>query len=161
MSVQRGDVQQHLARILDEETRLLAELELVLRQETEILRGEDHDAIQNIGANRHRCVERLSRLDTERTDSCRMLSFGSGPGALDKLLAWADVGGMLRAQWNSNLELVRRCKRLNDQNGAIVTARLNRVQQLLGKLRGASPPPVYSPRGARYGSLGPRELGRA
>jgi flagellar biosynthesis/type III secretory pathway chaperone len=161
MSVQRVDVQQHLERILDEEARLLAELELVLRRETEILGGEDSDAIQNIGANRHRCVERLTRLDAERADSCRMLSFGSGPGALDKLLAWADVSGALRAQWNSNLALVRRCKRLNDQNGAIVAARLNRVQLLLGKLRGSSPPPVYSARGARYGSLAPRELGRA
>jgi len=161
MSVQRADVQQHLQRILDEEARLLADLEIVLRQETEILRGEDHNAIQNIGASRHRYVDRLTRLDAERADSCRMLSFGSGPGALDKLLGWADQGGALRAQWTSNLELVRRCKRLNDLNGAIVAARLNRVQKLLGKLRGSSPSPVYSPRGARYGSLGPRELGRA
>ncbi len=161
MSVQRVDVQQHLGRILNEEAQLLAELELLLRQETEIVRGEDHDAIQNIGANRHRCVERLARLDAERADSCRMLSFGRGPGALDKLYAWADPSGTLRAQWTSNLELVRRCKRLNDQNGAIVAARLNRVQQLLGRLRGSSPPPVYSPRGARYGSLGPRDLGTA
>src|SRR5271166_6594232 len=110
MSVQRVDVQQHLRRILDEEAQLLAELELVLQQETEILRGEDSDAIQHIGANRHRCVDRLTRLDAERADSARMLSFGSGPGALDKLLAWADQDGALRAHWNSNLELVRRCK---------------------------------------------------
>ena len=132
----------------------------MLQQETEILRGEDSEAIQNIGANRHRCVDRLTRLDAERAD-CRMLSFGSGPGALDKLLAWADPNGALRVQWTTNLEVVRRCKRLNDQNGAIVTAKLNRVQQLLGKLRGANPPAVYSPRGARYGRLDPRELGRA
>jgi flagellar biosynthesis/type III secretory pathway chaperone len=90
-----------------------------------------------------------------------MLSFGIGPGALDKLLVWADPSGALRVQWTANLEVVRRCKRLNDQNGAIVTAKLNRVQQLLGMLRGSSPPAVYSPRGARYGRLDPRELGRA
>jgi flagella synthesis protein FlgN len=161
MSVQRVDVQQHLRRILDEEARLLVELERVLQQETQILRGEDSDAIQNIGANRQRCVERLTRLDAERADSCRMLSYGSGPGALEKLLAWADQDGSLRTHWTANLELVRRCKRLNDQNGAIVAARLNRVQALLGKLRGSSPSPVYSARAARYGSLGPRDLGRA
>ena len=161
MSVQRDDVQQHLRRILDEEALLLVELEQVLHQETEILRGEDSNAIANIGANRHRCVDRLTRLDAERADSCRMLSFGSGPGALERVLAWADLRGALRSRWTANLEVVRRCKHLNDQNGAIVAARLHRVQQLLGKLRGSSPPPVYSPRGARYGSLGPRELGRA
>ncbi len=161
MSVRRPDVQLHLRRILDEEARLLAELEQVLRHETDILSSEDSDAIQNIGANRHRCVDRLTRLDAERADSCRMFSFGTGPGALDELLGWADSDGALRAQWTSNLELARRCKRLNDQNGAIVAARLQRVQQLLGKLRGSSPPPVYSQRGARYGSLDPRELGTA
>jgi flagellar biosynthesis/type III secretory pathway chaperone len=161
MSVQRDDVQQHLRRILDEEAQLLVQLEQVLQQETEILCGEDSDAIANIGANRHACVDRLTRLDVERADSCRMLSFGSGPAAFERLLAFADQRGALRAQWTANLVVVRRCKRLNDQNGAIVAAKLHRVQQLLGKLRGSSPPPVYSPRGARYGSLGPRELGQA
>jgi flagella synthesis protein FlgN len=161
MSVRRPDVQLHLRRILDEEARLLVELEQVLRQETAILQSEDSDAIQNIGANRHRCVDRLTRLDGERADSCRMFSFGTGPGALEELLTWADTDGALRAQWTANLELARRCKRLNDQNGAIVAARLHRVQQLLGKLRGSSPPPVYSARGARYGGLDPRELGTA
>ncbi|HXN10109.1 MAG TPA: flagellar protein FlgN, partial [Steroidobacteraceae bacterium] len=113
MSVQRPDVQLHLRRILDEEARLLVELERVLRQETGILQSEDSAAIQNIGANRHRCVDRLTRLDAERADSCRMFSFGTGPGALDQLLGWADSDGALRAQWTSNLELAGRCKRLN------------------------------------------------
>ena len=44
----------------------------------------------------------------------------------------------------------------------IVIAKLGRVQQLLGKLRGASAPPVYSARGARYGACGrAADLGRA
>jgi flagellar biosynthesis/type III secretory pathway chaperone len=161
MSVQRSDVLAHLTRILAEEARLLGEFETVLRQETQILRGEDADAIQRIGANRHRYVDELTRLDGERADTCRMFSFGSGRGALERLFEWADPSAALRLQWQSNLELARRCKGLNDQNGAIVAAKLGRVQQLLGKLRGATPPPVYSAKGARYGSLGPRDLGRA
>ena len=77
------------------------------------------------------------------------------------MLDWADPSGGLKSQWSTNLELARRCKAINDQNGAIVAAQLGRVQQLLGKLRGTSAPPVYSARGARYGSLGARDLGRA
>ena len=161
MTVQRGDVHQTLTRILSEEAGLLGELEAILQRETEVLCGEDAAAIQRIGGNRHRCVYTLSRLDAERTDTCRMLSFGSGRGALERLFEWADPSAALRLQWQSNLELARRCKGLNDQNGAIVAAKLGRVQQLLGKLRGATPPPVYSAKGARYGSLGPRDLGRA
>jgi flagellar biosynthesis/type III secretory pathway chaperone len=161
MSVQRSDVQEHLSRILAEEARLLGEFELVLRQETDVVRSDDTQAIQRIGADRHRYVDTLTRLDAERADACRMFSFGSGGGALDRLFRWADPSGALHRQWASNLELARRCKALNDQNGAIVAAKLGRVQQLLGKLRGVSPPPVYSAKGARYGNLGLRDLGRA
>jgi flagellar biosynthesis/type III secretory pathway chaperone len=161
MSVQRTDVYQHLTRILAEEARLLGEFETVLQQETDIVRGEDAQAIQRIGENRHRYVAALTALDGERADTCRMFSFGTGRGALERLFEWADPSAALRRQWTSNLELAGRCKAVNDQNGAIVAAKLGRVQQLLGKLRGASPPPVYSAKGARYGNLGLRNLGRA
>jgi flagella synthesis protein FlgN len=161
MSVQRDEVQQHLTRILAEEGRLLGELETVLQEETEVLRGEDAQAIEHIGDRRHRYIDTLSKLDAERADTCRMLSFGSDRGALDRLFEWADPGAGLRQRWSSNLELARRCKAINDRNGAIVAAKLGRVQQLLGKLRGTTPPPVYNARGSRYGGLGARDLGRA
>jgi flagella synthesis protein FlgN len=161
MSVQPGDVLKHLGRILTDEARLLGEFEQVLRQETEVVRGEDTRAIERIGDQRHGYVDALTRLDAERAETCRMFSFGNGRGALDRLFQWADPSGALQGQWLSNLELARRCKTLNDQNGAIVGAKLGRVQQLLGKLRGASMPSVYSAKGARYGNLGLRDLGRA
>jgi flagellar biosynthesis/type III secretory pathway chaperone len=161
MSVQRHDVQEHLNRVLAEEGRLLGELEAVLRQESVVLRGEDAQAIARIGDNRHRYIDTLSKLDAERSATCRMLSFGTDASALQRLLQWADPSGALRAQWSSNLLLARRCKAINDQNGAIVSAKLGRVQQLLGKLRGVSAPPVYSARGSRYGNLGLRDLGTA
>jgi len=161
MNVQRSDVHKTLTRILAEEAGLPGELESILQWETEVLRGEDAAAIQRIGGTRHRCVDTLSRLDTERADACRMLSFGSGRSAVDRLYEWADPSAGLAAKWSSNLERARRCKTLNDKNGAIVAAKLNRVQQLLAKLRGTSPPSVYSPRGARYDTMGLRDLGCA
>jgi len=161
MSVQRSGLQQHLSRLLAEEAQLLAELQTVLEQETDILCGEDAEAIQRIGSNRHRCIDRLSQLSAERTDASRMLSFGADRAGLEHMFDWADPSSALRTQWSSNLELAQRCRSLNDKNGAIVAAKLSRVQQLLGKLRGTSPPPVYSAKVARYGNLGPRDLGSA
>ena len=161
MTLQRAEVQQHLGRILEEESRLLAELELLLQHETTILRGDDVEAIANIGSSRQRCVDALTRLDGERTDSCRMLSFGQGAGALAKLYAWSDPSGALNSKWLGNLRIARRCQRLNDTNGAVVTAKLSRVQQLLMAIRGTSAPPVYSARASRYGVLGSRDLGCA
>jgi flagella synthesis protein FlgN len=161
MSVSRSDVQQHLSRILAEEAQLLAELESVLATETDILRGDDAEAIQNIGNNRHRCIDRLSRLGIERMDTGRMLSFGADAAGLNQLFDWADPSRALRARWTRNLELAGRCKSLNDRNGAIVAAKLDRVQKLLGHLRGSKPPPVYSSKASRYTSLGLRSLGVA
>jgi flagellar biosynthesis protein FlgN len=161
MSIDRGNVHQHLNSLLSEEAQLLVELETVLERETDIVRGEDTEAIQSIGSNRHRCVDRLSRIGVERTDSARMLSFGADQAGMEKLFDWADPSTALRAKWRANLELARRCKALNDKNGAIVAAKLDRVQQLLSKLRGSTAPPVYGPKVSRYGKLGPRELGYA
>lgn len=159
--VQPQQMQPHLLRILTEEAQLLAELEQLLGRETAILQGEDVQAIQRIGTERQRCVERLTQLDAERADACRLLSFGRGPEAIDKLLAWADRSGELHRRWQANLRLARGCRDVNDRNGAIVAVKLARVQQLLGKLRGTPLPAVYGPKAARYAALGPRDLGRA
>ena len=90
-----------------------------------------------------------------------MLSFGTGGGALQKLLQWADPSAQLQRRWQANLELARHCKEHNDRNGAIVSVKLSRVQRLLGKLRGAVPAPVYGRKGSRDGGLGARDLGQA
>jgi len=161
MTLERADVRSLLSRILDEESQLLGELETLLREETAILKSDDVDAIARIGSTRQHCIDALTRLDAERTDTCRMLSFGQGRGAVSKLYGWCDPVGALESRWLSNLNIARRCQRLNDTNGAVVTARLSRVQQLLMAIRGTAAPPVYSARGSRHGVLGMRDLGRA
>jgi flagellar biosynthesis/type III secretory pathway chaperone len=159
--VDRAQLQRHLGELLDEETRLLAELATLLESETDILAGDDPAAIQRIGGERHRCVDRLTQLDRERADLARMLSFGSGGSATQTLLAWADPSGALTAVWHESLQRARRCKDLNDKNGAIVAARLGRVRQLLARLRGSDPPSVYGPRSTRDPGLPTRDLGCA
>lgn len=161
MSVARDEVHQLLSRLMTEEAQLLNELHAVLLQETAVVSGDDAEAIERIGSSRHRCIDGLSRLAAERSDTGRMLSFGSDGAGLAQLFDWADPTAALRAKWSSNLDLARQCKSVNDRNGAIVAAKLDRVQKLLGKLRGSTPPPVYSAKGARYGTLSPRELGCA
>ena len=161
MSVARADVQQHLRRLLSEESRLLAELQSVLERETGIVSGDDADAIARIGSNRHHCIDALSRLGVERDDTSRMLSFGTDQAGLNRMFDWADPSQALRRRWSSNLELARRCKALNDRNGAIVAAKLDRVQQLLRNLRGTDAPAVYSAKASRYAPFAPRDLGRA
>ena len=134
MSVQSADVRRHMDQLLNEESSLLAELEQTLRQEADVVRGNDPDAIERIGASRHHCVDTLTRLDAERSSTCRMLSFGSGANAFDQLLRWCDSSRSLRERWLGNLQAARRCKDLNDRNGAVVTLKLTQVQQLLSAM---------------------------
>jgi flagellar biosynthesis/type III secretory pathway chaperone len=161
MTLQRADVQQLLQRILGEESRLLTELHALLHDEAAVLSRNDIEGITRIGSTRQRCIDTLTALDAERAATCRMLSFGQGAGALTRLHQWCDPGGALEAAWRANLSIARQCQQLNNTNGAVVTAKLSRVQQLLMAIRGTPTPPVYSARASRYGVLGTRDLGRA
>ena len=161
MSIQPADIRQHLETVLSDEAQLLAELEQLLQREAEVVRGDDPTAIEGIGSSRHRCVDLLTRLDTERATACRMLSFGGGRDGFEKLLSWCDPGGDLRRRWQHNLLIARRCKELNDRNGAVVALKLGQVQQLLATLRGGGAPAVYGRQGARFDGFARRELGQA
>jgi flagellar biosynthesis/type III secretory pathway chaperone len=161
MTVQAGDVRTHVARLLADEAGLLLGFEKLLKQETLILRGDDTAAIERIGATRHACMAELTRLSGERDNSCQMLSFGTGRDAFEKLLAWCDAGGELNRRWQSNLTQARRCRDLNDRNGALVAVKLNHVQKLLTAIRGGDAEPVYAQQASRFSGFATRELGQA
>lgn len=161
MGVQPADIRAHIERVLRDEAQLLAELEQILQRESAVVCGDDPGAIESIGGARHRCIDQLTRLDQERTAACRMLSFGSGREGCEKLLSWCDPDGALHARWQDNLRITRRCKELNDRNGAVVAIKLGQVQKLLSTLRGGTAPSVYGPQGARFEGFATRELGQA
>lgn len=161
MSIQPADIRQHIDRVLRDEAQLLAELEQLLQREAGVVRGDDPTAIENIGGSRHRCVDLLTRLDAERTAACRMLSFGAGRDGFEKLLAWCDPDRTLRVRWQDNLKIARRCQAMNDRNGAVVSLKLDQVQQLLTTLRGGAAAPVYGRQGARFDGFATRDLGQA
>lgn len=161
MTVQAADVRSHAGRILSEEARLLQQLETLLHSETAIVRGDDAGAIANIGASRHDCIAALTRLEAERAASCRMLSFGEGAVAFNKLLQWCDDSGELRQHWQANLQQARRCKAINERNGILVNAQLHHVQQLLTAMRGGAQSPVYSAQASRAAGFASRMLGSA
>jgi flagellar biosynthesis/type III secretory pathway chaperone len=161
MTLEHERVLRHLDHWVAEESQLLAELESLLQTEHAMLHQDDIDALERIGRARQHCVQQLSHIDRERIDVCRRLSLGEGRPALARLHAWGDPSGALERRWLANLDVARRCRDVNDGNGAIVAAKLARVRHTLGALRGAAPPPVYSAKGARYGGITPREFGSA
>lgn len=139
---------QHVEQLLADEWRTLAQLEVLLTKEHELLEGGNVDAIEAAGNARQECISGLLRIDEERRSLCRMLGFNADAEGLSQLLRWCDPANGLSAKWSTCLEKAGRCQQLNQRNGALVTARLRRVEGLLGVLtsshRNSS---VYGPQG--------------
>ena len=122
-------------------------------QETEVLSGDDTAAIQGIGGARHRCVDALTRLDAERADACRMLSFGNGAARSTSCSPGPTRARRCERQWLRNLELAtplqghQRSQRRDRQRQARTRA------PAAGQAARRTAPAVYGRRGTRYGSL--------
>ncbi len=140
---------QHLEQLFTAEASNLERLEKLLIQEHELLLGSDLEALDRTGDARQTCIAELLRIDDERRSLCRMLGFESDPEGLRRLLQWCDPANGLLARWNACLLKATKCRNANDQNGALVTAKLKRVEGLLGLLTGRdSSTAVYSAQGS-------------
>ena len=141
----------HMRDLLGQESVLLARLETLLERESDALRGDDLPTIERVGQDRHRCVGQLIQIDSERRLACRMLGYGEDARGFERLLDGCDPAGTLKARWKSGLEIAARCKDRNERNGAVVAAKLRRVEALLMAVRGGADrvAPVYGAAGLR------------
>jgi flagella synthesis protein FlgN len=158
-----GVVTEHMQALLGEEAVLLSQLEALLDRETEALKSDDLAGIEHIGHERHCCIEALMRIDSERRVACRMLGLADGRTQFEQLLDRCDGTGSLKSRWQAGLEIAARCKDRNDRNGAVVSAKLRRVEALLMTVRGGpdTAAPVYASSGQRRLAKSGLELGCA
>ncbi len=157
--VDRSLVREHMRELLTEEATLLARLENLLEREASALRDDDLPTIESVGAERHGCVESLMRIDGERRATCTMMGLGDDRRRFAELLDQCDPGGELKSRWLAGLQVAARCKDRNERNGAVVTAKLRRVEGLLASIRGGAAP-VYQASGARQAASRGMELAR-
>lgn len=140
---------EHLAKLLGEEFATLAALEEILEREHAVLLKNDTESLQQSAEARQRRYGALVRIDDERRSLCRSLGYSADLQGLEKLLLWCDPAGALQQRWGECAERAARCRKINDRNGALVAARLTRVQGLLGALTG---------RGEQAGTYGPNGI---
>ena len=139
---------EHLDKLLAEEASALAQLETLLDREHELLLANDIDALDRAGESRQACIGTLLHVEDERRSLCRMLNLPTGPAGLEKLMQWCDPSRTLQRRWAECAKRATRCRELNDRNGALVTARLKKVEGMLDVLTGrASQPKVYGRQG--------------
>jgi flagella synthesis protein FlgN len=140
---------EHLDKLITEETAALGQLETLLDREHELLVANDVDGLDSTARARQSCVGVLVRVEEERRSLCRMMNVPADMTGLERLLAWCDPSKGLRRRWADCAGSAARCRTLNDRNGALVTARLKRVEGMLEVVTGrAGQPKVYGRQGA-------------
>ncbi|HEY6644872.1 flagellar protein FlgN [Povalibacter sp.] len=138
-----------LERLLTEEAGTLARLEELLDKEHEFLTSNDVDELEKAGEARQSCIAAMIAIEDERRSLCRMMSVSADAMGLDKLLNWCDPSHQLKTRWAACAQRAAHCRSLNDRNGALVAARLKRVEGMLGVITGrASQPKVYGSKGS-------------
>jgi flagellar biosynthesis/type III secretory pathway chaperone len=140
---------EHLAKLIAEESGALVALEKLLQKEYELLLANDMDGFEKLIGERQECIGTLLRLDDHRRTLCRMMGLPADPTGIEQLLRCCDRDGSLRERMDALAVTAAQCRALNDRNGALVTARLQRVQSFLQILSGdTANSSTYGPRGA-------------
>jgi flagellar biosynthesis protein FlgN len=141
-----------LANMLAEESRLLAQLAQQLQREHELLVANDIDGLEQAADARQASVVGLSRLDQERRSLSRMLGHGTDHAGLAAMLKWCDPSGSLAAAHAAASREAQLCREQNDRNGALVNARLNRLNGMVDRMNGGSQR-TYESRGPARSSV--------
>lgn len=137
-----------LERLLVEEATTLARLEELLDKEHEFLTSNNVDELEKAGEARQSCISALIAIEDERRSLCRMMNVSPDAVGLDKLLNWCDPSRQLKTRWAACADRAAHCRSLNDRNGALVTARLKRVEGMLDVITGrANQPKMYGAKG--------------
>lgn len=144
-----GVCREHFEKLLAEESNALAQLEKLLGQEHELIVANDIDGLDRAGETRQACVGRLLQIEDERRSICRMMNVPADAMGLERLLKWCDPSRTLQARWADCARRAGECRTLNERNGALVAARLKKVEGALDVLTGrANQPKVYGRQGA-------------
>jgi flagellar biosynthesis protein FlgN len=146
--VDPGVSREHLQKLLAEEFNALAQLETLLDHEHALLVANDVDGLDRAGESRQACVGELLRIEDERRSLCRMMNVPTDVQGLERLLRWCDPSNTMQRRLGDCAQRAVRCRELNERNGALVTARLKKVEGMLDVLTGrANQPKVYGPQG--------------
>lgn len=143
-----GVCREHLQKLLAEEFNALTQLDGLLDREHELLVANDVDGLEAAGEARQACVGELLRVEDERRSLCRMMNVPADMHGLERLLRWCDPANSMQRRLGECAQRAARCRELNERNGALVTARLKKVEGMLDVLTGrANQPKVYGRQG--------------
>jgi flagellar biosynthesis protein FlgN len=158
----RDVCREHLAEVLAEEAALLGELRTLLEREYEVLGTKDAIAVEQAVLARQERVGALARVEEHRRSLCSLHGYSADYAGLEGLLVWCDPQGTLVSRLRECAKSAADCRDLNERNGTLVSAKLKRVEGLLGALTGrSSSADTYNANGSNAPTRPGRVLGAA
>jgi flagellar biosynthesis protein FlgN len=151
---------QHLGELLRDERTLLEQLQGLLDEERGVIASADLKGLERSTQARQQLITELAGIEEQRRALCTMHGHSSDADGLEKLLQWCDPRSELSAALAACRASAVKCRDMNDRNGLLVGARLQRVDERLQALRGGTNrAATYGPRGGLAVIRGGRELG--
>ncbi|MBI4754360.1 MAG: flagellar protein FlgN [Betaproteobacteria bacterium] len=127
----------------------------VLQRERGALDGDDIDTVATLADEKTRAFFELARHSTRRE---QLLSRLGAPRDAEALVRWFEGGPAALAQaWNQLLDAASEARQINEDNGTLVTTRLQHTHQALAILMGSGEPAAtYGPDGQARTAPGAR-----
>ena len=161
-ALDRDVCREHLAEVLAEEAALLGELRTLLEREYEVLGTKDAIAVEQAVLARQERVGALARVEEHRRSLCSLHGYSADYAGLEGLMVWCDPQGTLVSRLRECAKRAADCRDLNERNGTLVSAKLKRVEGLLGALTGrSSSADTYNANGSNAPTRPGRVLGAA
>ena len=161
-ALDRDVCREHLAEVLAEEAGLLDELRTLLEREYEVLGTKDAIAVEKAVLARQERVGALARVEEHRRSLCTLHGYSADYAGLEGLIVWCDPQGTLVSRLRECAKLAADCRDLNERNGTLMAAKLQRVEGLLGALTGrSSSADTYNANGSNAPTRPGRVLGAA
>jgi len=136
------------ATITEREITLISRFIALLKDEQEVLKRADAEALPEIGAAKIELVEQLNSLEAERRSALGIASNEKTRAAMTEWLAKHPKELTAAVNWENLLNLAREAKQLQEINGRLIDMHLQQTSEALAVLT------RQSERQTLYGSNG-------
>jgi len=151
-----------IATALAAERAAVEALVAVLAAEREALGGGQHDHLDQAAPRKRELLISLAAADQKRNRLLEQAGVGHGRSGME---AWLDIHATddeVRRNWRALLQVTERARRLNEENGAFISAHMHANEQALSALlTAARSTGVYGPGGRTLNPLSSRPLASA
>jgi flagella synthesis protein FlgN len=133
--IDRGKSCQPLHWLVLEEAREMRAFVCLLEEEREALRSGTDEQLLSISSFKNRSCDRLQTLSAQRAAAVATQASGKGREAITLWLARFPPDLPIRVAWSELIALTSRAQALNDENGALIRARIQHNRQALAILQ--------------------------